>query len=69
MTDHLLLDFGDHAQGLAIDDDLWALESRVRAVRPERVAAGEVRAVFPYAPHIAMVLTSTGDLVTIRVQR
>lgn len=62
-----VLELGAHAQGAVLDEKAWACESRIRTVRPARFAAGEVRAVFPYAPRVVAVLAD-GETVLIRVQ-
>lgn len=64
-----LLDLGERAQGQVIDAELWMRESRCRRVMPVRFAAGEVRSVFPFAPHVVGILTPGGEQLTIRAQR
>jgi hypothetical protein len=48
---------------------MWDRESRCRPVRPERLARGSVRVVWPYAPHVVGIVTASGEQLTIRVQR
>lgn len=65
----LKFDLFDRVDGVAIDADLWERESRVRRLSPERFVAGEVVILWPHAPHVAGVVTASGERVTVRVLR